>query len=86
MDLSSGYRSLVRKHFPNAVIVADRFHVIRLVNQHFLALWRQLDPAGTKNRSLLSQMRRHAANLSEAQQHVPATAPHASTSPRSVRI
>ncbi|HDU8075462.1 TPA: transposase, partial [Legionella pneumophila] len=33
MDLSSTYRALVKKHFPNAQIVADRFHVIRLV-QH----------------------------------------------------
>jgi transposase len=67
MDLASGYRALVRKHFPNAQIVADRFHVIRLVNQHFLALWRQLDAAGAKNRGLLSLMRRHASRLSETQ-------------------
>lgn len=26
-----------KKHFPKAKIVADRFHVIRLVNHHFLA-------------------------------------------------
>jgi transposase len=37
MDLAVGYRSLVKKHFPQARIVADRFHVIRVVNQHFLA-------------------------------------------------
>jgi transposase len=67
MDLASCYRALVRKHFPNALIVADRFHVIRLVNQHFLALWRQLDPTGSKNRGLLSLMRRHAENLSPTQ-------------------
>jgi transposase len=67
MDLASGYRALLRKHFPNAQIVADRFHVIRLVNQHFLALWRQLDAAGAKNRGLLSLMRRHASRLSETQ-------------------
>jgi hypothetical protein len=36
MDLASNYRSLVRTHFPNAKIVADRFHVIRIVNHHFL--------------------------------------------------
>src|SRR4029079_16411038 len=35
MDLSSSYRALARKHFPNAVIVADRFHVIRLIHQQF---------------------------------------------------
>jgi transposase len=67
IDLASPYRALVRRHFPQAVIVADRFHVIRLVNQHFLALWRQLDPAGARNRGLLSLMRRHASNLSPTQ-------------------
>ncbi len=29
MDLASVYRALVKKHFPKAQIVADRFHVIR---------------------------------------------------------
>jgi transposase len=43
---------------------ADRFHVIRTVNHHFLACWKQLDPAGAKNRGLLSLMRRHRHNLS----------------------
>ncbi|KTD57022.1 TnpA transposase [Legionella santicrucis] len=33
MDLSSTYRSLVKKYFPNAMIVADRFHVIRLIQR-----------------------------------------------------
>ena len=36
MDLSDTYRNIVRKHFPDALIVADRFHVIRLINHHFL--------------------------------------------------
>jgi transposase len=35
MDLSSAYRSLVHKYFPKARIVADRFHVIRLINSPF---------------------------------------------------
>ena len=43
MDLAQAYRALVRKHFPQARIVADRFHVIRLINHHFLACWRDLD-------------------------------------------
>jgi transposase len=68
MDLASVYRSLVRKHFPHARIVADRFHVIRIVNHHFLACWKDLDPVGSKNRGLLSLMRRHRHNLSPAQQ------------------
>ena len=63
MDLASGYRALVRKHFPQARIVADRFHVIRLINHHFLACWRDIDAAGARNRGLLSLMRRHRHNL-----------------------
>jgi transposase len=68
MDLASVYRSIARKHFPNAIIVADRFHVIRLINHHFQACWRELDPVGCKHRGLLSLMRRHRHNLSDEQQ------------------
>ena len=67
MDLSSTYRAVVRKHFPNARIVADRFHVIRLINHHFLACWRDLDPVGSKSRGLQSLMRRHRHNLKPGQ-------------------
>jgi transposase len=67
MDLATSYRSLVKKHFPQARIVADRFHVIRIVNHHFLACWKDLDPVGSKNRGLLSLMRRHRHNLSPEQ-------------------
>jgi transposase len=69
MDLASVYRALVRKHFPQARIVADRFHVIRIVNHHFLACWKELDPVGSKNRGLLSLMRRHRHNL-KPEQHL----------------
>ncbi|MFT0544733.1 ISL3 family transposase [Allopusillimonas ginsengisoli] len=68
MDMSETYRRIVRKYFPNALIVADRFHVVRLVNQHFLKLWQQHDPEGRKHRGLLSLMRRHRWNLSPEQQ------------------
>ena len=68
MDLASVYRALVRKHFPHARIVADRFHVIRIINHHFLACWKELDPVASKNRGLLSLMRRHRHNLKPPQQ------------------
>jgi transposase len=68
MDLSETYRRIVRRYFPNAQIVADRFHVVRLVNHHVLKVWQQQDPEGRKNRGLLSLMRRHQWNLSTAQQ------------------
>jgi transposase len=67
IDLSSTYRALVKKHFPNARIVADRFHVIRLINHHFLACWRDIDPSASKNRGLVSLMRRHRRNLKPEQ-------------------
>lgn len=63
MDLSETYRSLVQKYFPNAKIVADRFHVVRLLNQQFMKIWGLLDPVGRKNRGLLSLLRRHEWNL-----------------------
>lgn len=52
IDLSSTYRAIVRKHFPNARIVADRFHLIRLIGHHTDRLWRELDPVGAKRRGL----------------------------------
>jgi len=67
MDLSETYRSIARKYFPNATIVADRFHVVRLINQHFLAVWKQHDEDGRRNRGLISLMRRHEWKLSDEQ-------------------
>ena len=67
MDLASNYRSLVRRHFPNAKIVADRFHVVRIVNHHFMAVWRELDPMSSRNRGLISLMRRHPEKLQPEQ-------------------
>lgn len=59
MDMAETYRSIAKKYFPNALIVTDRFHVVRLVQHHFLKLWSELDPKGRKNRGLLSLMRQH---------------------------
>jgi transposase len=60
----------VRKHFPQARIAADRFHVIRIINHPLLNCWREIDPAASKNRGLLSLMRRHRHNL-RPNQHSP---------------
>ncbi|MEK2645411.1 ISL3 family transposase [Bdellovibrio sp. BCCA] len=68
MDLSETYRSIAKKHFSHAMIVADRFHVVKLINHHFLKTWSELDEAGRKNRGLLSLMRRHRKNLSPEQE------------------
>lgn len=63
MDLSETYRAIVKQHFVNAVIVADRFHVIRLVGQYLMEAWKQLEPVGRKHRGLVSLMRRKPENL-----------------------
>jgi transposase len=67
IDLAAGYRAMIRKHFPQARIVADRFHVIRTVNHHFLTCWKQIDPVGANHRGLSSLMRRHRHNLTVEQ-------------------
>lgn len=67
MDLSETYRSIAKRYFPNATIVADRFHVVRLVNHHFLKAWQLQDQEGRRNRGLLSLMRRHEWHLKENQ-------------------
>lgn len=67
MDLSESYRRIVQKYFPNAKIVADRFHVIRWINHQFMKTWGDWDPEKRKNRGLISLIRRHSWNLSEEQ-------------------
>ena len=67
IDLSSTYRALIRKHFPKALIVADRFHVIRLIGHHIHQLWRQIDPSHRWNRGLLSLLRRREDRLTAEQ-------------------
>ena len=68
MDLSTTYRSIAKNYFPNAQIVADRFHVIRLINERFLETWKILDPKGKQNRGLLSLFRRKPENLKPDQE------------------
>lgn len=63
MDLSETYRSIARNYFPKAMIVADRFHVARLVNHHFLKTWGQIDEVGRKSRGLTHLMRMHEWNV-----------------------
>jgi len=68
IDLSSSYRALVRRWFPNARIVADRFHAVRLLQHHFLDLARQIVPELKNHRGLLGALRRHPSKLEERHQ------------------
>jgi transposase len=42
MDMSGGYQAAVRAHLPKAVIVFDRFHVVKLFNEKLSDLRRAL--------------------------------------------
>jgi transposase len=63
MDLSTTYRSIVKKHFPNARIVADRFHVIRLMQHQCMMTYRELSSEVKSNRGILALLRTRPDNL-----------------------
>jgi transposase len=42
IDMSSSYRSFVRKFFPNAMIVADKFHVLRLLTPSIMKAGKEI--------------------------------------------
>jgi len=67
IDLSNSYRAMIRRWFPRAVIVADRFHAIRVVGVHLMRLARQLCPQLGWNRSWLGLLRRRSDRLDPEQ-------------------
>lgn len=69
IDLSSPYRRLISRYFPRAKIVADRFHVIRLIIHHFMELSRQMAPQIKNHRGLLAALRKRKENLTETDQN-----------------
>lgn len=42
IDMSSTYKSFVQKFFPNAVMVADKFHVLRLFTPHLMRTGKEI--------------------------------------------
>ena len=67
IDLSSTYRAIVKKWFPNAKIVADRFHVVRVIFQHFIKLATQILPEIKNHRGYLLCLRKNPKNLTQTQ-------------------
>jgi transposase len=67
MDLSNTYRAVVHEFFPRAQIVADRFHVIRLVIRAFRDTWMAVDPKGLTDQGLRSLLKYHPQNLKPEQ-------------------
>jgi transposase len=50
MDMSQAYASTVERHLPHALIVFDRFHMMKLMNEKLDDLRRQLVWEGEVNR------------------------------------
>jgi len=68
IDLSHRYRRLIQQYFPNAKIVADRFHVIRLVNHLSMQTYHQLDASIKYQRGILKVLRMREDKLTHLQQ------------------
>lgn len=69
IDLSSSYRALIQRWFPRALIVADRFHVVRVVLRHLLGIARQVYPQLAWKLSWLNLLRTRADRLTPEQRH-----------------
>lgn len=67
MDLSSNYRSIVKKYFPNAMIVSDRFHVIKLILESFIKTAYSIDTNLKKQFGLGRLLRKNKATLKKWQ-------------------
>jgi len=67
IDLSNSYRALIKRWFPRAMIVADRFHVVQVVMRHLLGIARQVDPQLAWKRSGLNLLRTRGDRLTSEQ-------------------
>lgn len=67
IDLSHAYRDMIKKWFPNAILVSDRFHAVRIVMHHFIEQAKELAPI-KYNRGYLRVLRKRPENLTQRQQ------------------
>lgn len=69
MDMYAPYRKMVRQWFPNAKIVTDRFHVIKLINHHFAKTCKLIDDENLSwgRGGLIRAMTTKPERLSDAQ-------------------
>jgi transposase len=64
VDMWGGFPKVIKEVFPNALIVIDRFHVMKLVNKALNKMRLNLELKGLKNRCLLLK---NEADLSESE-------------------
>jgi transposase len=64
VDMWGGFEKVIKEVFPNALIVIDRFHGMKLVNKTLNKIRLSLDLKGLKNRCLLL---RNGVDLTESE-------------------
>ena len=57
VEIDKACNQVLAKHFPNAKIVADRFHVIRLIQHQCMMTYRELSDKVKSNRGILALLR-----------------------------
>ena len=67
MDLSSSYKSIVKKHFPQAQIVVDRFHVVKLAIYRLIQTATTLSPSLKDEKGIIILLRKNRCNLTANQ-------------------
>lgn len=67
IDMSNPYRAMIKKWFPNAILVSDRFHVIRLVMHHIMNQARELHEELKYKRGWLTLLRKNPDKLTDNQ-------------------
>jgi transposase len=70
IDMSNPYRALIRRYFRNAIIVSDRFHVVRLVMHHFTEQAKILHEEIKHKRGLMRALRKRPEKLTERQKEM----------------
>lgn len=65
VDMWGGFQKVIKEVFPNALIVIDRFHVMKLVNKSLNKIRLLLELKGLKNRCLLMK---NSLDLTEKEQ------------------
>jgi len=58
IDLCSAFRRLARRYFPNAILVADRSHGVRVVLHQFIQLAGKLAPEAFVRRGFAGLLRK----------------------------
>lgn len=67
IDLSHPYRAMIRRWFPRARVVADRFHAVRIVMHHFLDQIKERFPELKYQRRYIRALRKRPEKLSDYQ-------------------